>query len=77
MSVAPAAQKIVEMFRRAAVANLRTCGREGNVVALHLQPQTEVLVGGDLHGHRRNFARLLEVAALEAHPQRHLVLQEV
>ncbi len=77
MSLAPSTRQIVEMYQRAAVANLRTGGREGNVVVIDPTPQTEVFVAGDLHGHRNNFERLLGVADLAAFPERHLVLQEV
>ena len=37
----------------------------------------EVMVTGDVHGHRRNFDRIRRIAALDGHPRRHLVLQEV
>ena len=37
----------------------------------------EVMITGDLHGHRRNFNLIRKIAALDKHPQRHLVLQEV
>jgi hypothetical protein len=36
-----------------------------------------VLICGDLHDHRRNWDKLLKVADLDNHPQRHLVLQEL
>jgi hypothetical protein len=37
----------------------------------------EVMATGDLHGHRRNFNLIRRIAALDRHPNRHLVLQEV
>jgi hypothetical protein len=35
------------------------------------------MVVADLHGNRLNFKRVLAIADLDAHPRRHLVLQEV
>ena len=35
------------------------------------------MITGDIHGHRRNFNRIAKTAALDAHPRRHLILQEV
>ena len=37
----------------------------------------EVMITGDLHGHRDNFNAIRRVAALDEHPGRHLILQEV
>ncbi len=36
-----------------------------------------VIVTGDLHGHRRNFEKIIEYADLENNPDRHLVFQEI
>ena len=36
----------------------------------------EVMVTGDIHGHRRNFNLIRRAAALDRHARRHLVLQE-
>lgn len=70
-------EKIITCFGQAAEANLRTPGRQGNIVALTPELADEVMITGDLHGNRRNFNRIRAVAALDAHPRRHLVLQEV
>ncbi len=35
------------------------------------------MITADLHGHRRNFNAIKRIAALDNHPRRHLVLQEV
>jgi hypothetical protein len=59
-----------------AVAHFRaTPGRRGKVVIL--DPAEDVLVMGDLHGHVENFRQAMLRADLDAHPNRHLVLQEV
>lgn len=61
---------------KAAVQHFRaTPGRRGRVV--HLQAATEVLVGGDMHGHIENFRLLLDKAQLRERPGRHLVVQEL
>lgn len=61
---------------QAAEANRRTPGRRGNVVEIPAGGG-DVLVSGDLHGDRRNFEAVLAHAALDDHPRRHLVMQEV
>jgi hypothetical protein len=37
----------------------------------------EVLITGDLHGNRRNFNLIRDLADLDRHPGRHLIMQEV
>lgn len=37
----------------------------------------DLVVAGDLHNHHRNFERVRNYAALEKHPQRHVILQEI
>jgi len=58
-------------------ANLTTSSRSGQVIHLTSDNCADVLISADLHGHRENFARLLELADLDCQPRRHLVLQEV
>jgi len=36
-----------------------------------------LVIGGDIHGHRRNFERLVAHADLPKHPDRHVILQEI
>jgi hypothetical protein len=64
-------------YRKAAEANLRTPGREGNIVCLTPELGDDVMVTADVHGHRRNFNAIKKIADLEHHPRRHLILQEV
>jgi hypothetical protein len=76
----PSSDKVVavlECCRQAAGANLETPGRQGNVVELSSDLGDDCLVSGDLHGHTANFETILRLADLDAHPRRHLVLQEV
>lgn len=63
------------MMLRAARANLEDSRRTGNLIDLPLSG--EVMVTGDTHGNMENFARILELADLDANPHRHLILQEV
>jgi hypothetical protein len=71
------AENILATFDRAADANRRTPGRQGGTVALTPELAREVMVTGDVHGHRRNFDLIRRIAALDENPGRHLVLQEV
>jgi len=70
-------ENIIATFGRASEANRNTPGREGNLVVLSPELADEVMITGDLHGHRRNFNLIKRIAALAGHPRRHLVLQEV
>ena len=70
-------ENTIAVFGQAAQANLATRGRQGNVVLLTPELASDVMITGDLHGHRRNFNLIKTTASLDKFPQRHLVLQEV
>ena len=70
-------ERVVAMFGEAAEANLSTPSREGNVVVLHPETASEVMITGDIHGNRKNFNAIRRIADLERYPRRHLILQEV
>lgn len=70
-------EKIIATYGEATEANLKTPGRKGTVVTLTPEIADEVMIAGDLHGHRRNFNSLETIADLAGHPRRHLILQEV
>ncbi len=70
-------EKIIAAYGQAAEANLQTPGRRGNVIVLTPEIADEVMITGDLHGHRVNFNALWRTADLENCPGRHLILQEV
>ena len=70
-------KNIVATFDRAADANRRMPGRQGSTITLAPELADEVMITGDMHGHRRNFNRIRRIAALAKHPRRHLVLQEI
>ena len=69
-------ENTIAMLLQAADANLATAGRVGNMIDIGPQSGDEVMLTGDLHGHRRNFNLIQRIAALETLPRRHLVMQE-
>jgi hypothetical protein len=76
-SVTSRADETVSMFEAADAANRNTAARVGNVIQLDAATASDVVVAGDLHGHRANFEAILRTADLDKHPRRHLVMQEV
>src|SRR3972149_2985846 len=70
-------ENIVAVYAQATEANLRTPGRQGNIIVLTKELADDVMLTGDMHGHRRNFNLIKKNAALDEHPRRHLVLQEL
>jgi Calcineurin-like phosphoesterase len=71
----PDPQKILATVRKAAELMRATPGRAGSVITL--DDVDEVMVVGDLHGNLPAFRQALTIAALDRHPRRHLVLQEL
>jgi hypothetical protein len=69
-------RRVIATYHQAAEANLRTAARRENVVHLTRELGSEVLISGDLHGHRLNFNRLQALAELASHDDRHCVVQE-
>ncbi len=70
-------EKIIATFDAASEANWQTEAREGNTIVLDPDSAEDVMLTGDVHGHRRNFNLIRRIADLDKHPRRHLVLQEV
>jgi hypothetical protein len=70
------AEEVIATYRAAAEIQRRSSVRKGNLVELPLTSGADLFVTADLHGDRVNFDRILELADLENHPLRHLVLQE-
>jgi len=64
-----------DIFHQAARLNRQDPRREGNVVSL--EGELEVLVTGDIHGHRANLNKILSHAAFATNPHRRVVLQEI
>jgi hypothetical protein len=68
-------QQAIQLFRKAGELNNSCSLRKGNVI--HLPDHGKVIVAGDLHGHRRNFERVIRYADLEHHPESFVILQEI
>ncbi|MCU0916337.1 MAG: metallophosphoesterase [Planctomycetes bacterium] len=68
-------QTTIDLLNRGIRANQTDRFRRANLVCL--PGAGSLVIGGDLHGHRRNFERLVAQARLAEHPDRHLVLQEI
>jgi len=68
-------QTIIDLLEQGIEANNADEFRRGNLV--HLPDDGELVVTGDLHGHRRNFERIVAFADLQNNPHRHVVLQEI
>jgi hypothetical protein len=71
----PDPHKLLTTIRRATQLLRATPGRAGGVVSL--SGASDVMVVGDLHGNLPAFRNVLKIAALDRHPARHLVLQEL
>ncbi len=65
----------IETFRRAAGENLNDPRRQGGLVTLGEGEQ--VTVAGDIHGHRRNFTKIVSHAACGDNPARRIIFQEL
>lgn len=68
-------QTIIDLLNRGVEANNADKYRRDNLV--RLPDDGSLIVTGDLHGHRRNFERIIAYADLENNPDRHLILQEI
>ena len=66
---------IIELYQQGRKANLTDPLRRGQL--LELGAGGEVIMTGDLHGHERNFDKIVRFAALADNPQRHLILHEL
>jgi len=67
--------EVINIFEQGIKANEDTGLRSGNLVSL--AAVGDLMVAGDIHGHRRNFERVVSYADLENNSKRHLVLQEI
>jgi hypothetical protein len=68
-------QKIIDLLNSALEANNADRFRRGNLICLPADAQ--LIIAGDIHGHRRNFERTVAFADLPNNPSRHIVLQEI
>ena len=68
-------QTIIELLSKAAQATSEDSCRDGNIV--HLPAAGSVIMTGDIHGHRRNFERVVSFADLPNNPDTHVILHEI
>ena len=68
-------QTIIDLLNRGIEILNADKFRRGNVV--HLPAEGSLIITGDIHGHRRNFERIVAFADLRNNPQRHILLQEI
>jgi hypothetical protein len=69
------AKDIIELLEAGIKANENDRYRQHNLIVL--PDSGDLVIAGDIHGHRRNFERIVTYAALDKNPDRHLVLQEL
>jgi len=68
-------QTIIDLLNKGIEANNADKYRRDNLI--YLPAEGSVIITGDLHGHRRNFERIVAFADLANNPDRHIVLQEI
>jgi len=68
-------QTIIDLLNKGVEASNADKYRRDNLICL--PADGSLIVTGDLHGHRRNFERIVAYADLENNPDRHLILQEI
>ncbi|MFW6061347.1 MAG: hypothetical protein ACOC93_00915 [Planctomycetota bacterium] len=66
---------VADLFRQAADLNEHDPQRHGATV--YPPADCDIVLAGDIHGHRRNFTRIIAAADLGNHPNRRLILQEL
>jgi hypothetical protein len=68
-------QNFIDLLQAGIEANQEDSFRRYNLI---IGPDKgDMVIAGDIHGHRRNFERVVAYAALDKNPDRHLVLQEI
>ena len=68
-------QTIIDLLNKGKEANSEDTFRRGNLI--QLPAEGDLIITGDLHGHRRNFERAVAFADLTNNPDRHIILQEI
>jgi len=68
-------QTIIDLLSRAIETNNADKFRQGNLLCL--PREGSLVISGDMHGHRRNFEKIVAFADLENNPDRHVILQEI
>jgi predicted phosphodiesterase len=68
-------QTIIDLLNKAGQACNTDRFRRANLI--HLPAEGSLIITGDIHGHRRNFERIVTFSDLANNPDRHIVLQEI
>ncbi len=68
-------QTIIDLLKKGIDANNTDTFRRGNLI--HLPADGNLIITGDIHGHRRNFEKIVSFADLDNNPDRHIILQEI
>jgi len=68
-------QTIIDLLNKGIEANFADKYRRDNLICL--PADGGLILTGDLHGHRRNFERIVAFADLKNNPDRHVLLQEI
>ncbi|MCZ7638496.1 MAG: hypothetical protein M5U12_22075 [Verrucomicrobia bacterium] len=66
-------ESAIDTFRQAAELNLSDPHRQGSL--LDFDDYGQVVMTGDMHGHRRNFEKVVRYCQLESTPLRHVILR--
>jgi hypothetical protein len=68
-------QTLIDLLKYAVEVNNNDSFRCGNLI--HLPANGSLIITGDIHGHRRNFEKIVAFADLDNNPDRHIILQEI
>jgi len=68
-------QTIIDLLNKGAEANRKDKFRHGNLI--HLPAHGNLIMTGDIHGHKRNLERIFAFADLPNNHDRHIILQEI
>jgi len=68
-------QTIIDLLNKGEEANSADRFRQGNLICL--PKGGDLVIAGDIHGHRRNFEKIVAFADLDNNPDRHIILQEI
>lgn len=68
-------EAIIDLLHRGQAACEQDRYRRGNVISL--PPDGTLIATGDIHGHRRNFERIVTFADLKNNPKTHVLLHEL
>jgi len=68
-------QTIIDLLNKGIEAGNADKFRRGNVI--HLPDNGSLILTGDIHGHLRNFERIVAFADLPNNPDKHIILHEI